>query len=171
MANVNLEHPFREIHGAIERKGIINRQKKFRDDNGRVIFEGRQEAYAVKRPRDFKKNPPQGEELAHHNRWREACLRANQIILSMQEGGLTEQQQFHQRINHIPAYYTQEEAQALYTHYHQRYTAQLPNTRGTHPDPQAPIDKTTRTPKRYHQFPAFLRAMLYLQLKSVTTQN
>ena len=165
MAQVNLTHPFREIHGAIERKGIISRQKKYRDDNGRVIFEGKQEAYAVRNPRDFKKNPPQGEELAHHNRWREACQRANQIILSVQEGGLTEQQRLHQQVNHIPVWYTPEEAQTLYASYQARYKAQLPNTRGTHPDPQAPIDRATHRPKRYHQFPAFLRAMLYLELK------
>ena len=31
-----------EIHGAIEKHGIISRQKKYRDDKGRVIFEGKQ---------------------------------------------------------------------------------------------------------------------------------
>ena len=31
-----------EIHGAIEKHGIISRQKKYRDEKGRVIFEGKQ---------------------------------------------------------------------------------------------------------------------------------
>ena len=63
MAKVNLTHPFAEIHGSIGKDKIINRQKKYRDERGRVIHEGIQEAYAVKHPRDYKKNPPQGEEL------------------------------------------------------------------------------------------------------------
>gem|GEM_PF-4828589 len=37
MATTILEHPVREIHGALERKGIINRMKKYRDDDGRII--------------------------------------------------------------------------------------------------------------------------------------
>ena len=59
-----------------------------------------------------------------------------------------------------------DEAQALYDAYKVRYKAQLPGTRGTHPDPHAPIDKITRTGKRYIQFHAFLRAMLYHELKA-----
>ena len=74
MAIVTYEHPIHDISGAIEKHGIINRRKHYRDDNGKIIFEGKPEAYAVKHPRDFEKTPPQGEELAHHNRWREACL-------------------------------------------------------------------------------------------------
>ena len=32
MAEIKLEHPVREVHGAFTKKGIINRQKKYRDD-------------------------------------------------------------------------------------------------------------------------------------------
>jgi len=42
MAEVKLQIPFDEIHGAIEKHGIISRQKKYRDDSGRVILEGKQ---------------------------------------------------------------------------------------------------------------------------------
>ena len=126
MALVILESPVAELHGALERKGIINRQKKYRDERGRVIHEGRQEAYKVKNPRDWKKTPAKGAELAHHNRWREACLRTAQILQSAQPDGLTQQQIFHKQINHIPDFYTLEEAQTLYTHYRERYLAQLP---------------------------------------------
>ena len=166
MAIVVLDNPFSEIHGALERKGIINRQKKYRDDQGRIIREGRQEAYAIRNPRDWKKTPARGAELAHHNRWREACQRTTQILQSAQPDGLTEQQIFHRQFNHIPDFYTPDEARALYAHYHERFLAQLPGRR-TKPDPQAPIDPVTRTPKRYAQFPNFIRAMIYLSLKSL----
>ena len=53
MAKIILEHPVREIHGALERKGIVNRRKKYRDENGRIISEGKQEAYAVRHPRNW----------------------------------------------------------------------------------------------------------------------
>ena len=66
MASVTLSHPFDEIHGALSKTDdIINRQKKYRNERGRVIMEGRQEAYVMKHPRDFKKNPPKGAELAN----------------------------------------------------------------------------------------------------------
>ena len=109
--------------------------------------------------------PPKGSELAHHNRWREACLRATQIMQSVQPDGLTQLQALRKQLNNIPDYYTPEEAQALYEEYNARFLAQLPNTHGTHPDPQAPTDKKTGLPKRYVQFASFLRAMLYLALK------
>ena len=176
MALVILESPVAELHGALERKGIINRQKKYRDERGRIIHEGRQEAYKVKNQRDWKKTPAKGAELAHHNRWREACLRTTQILQSAQPDGLTDQQRFHRQFNHIPDFYTPEEAQALYAHYHERYLAQLPGStyrpssdapaRRTKPDSQAPIDPVTKSPKRYAQFPNFIRAMLYLELKA-----
>ncbi|MBR2166610.1 MAG: hypothetical protein IJ882_06160 [Paludibacteraceae bacterium] len=46
------------------------------------------------------------------------------------------------------------------------YKAQLPSTRGTHPDPQAPIDKTTHAPKRYFRLDNFIRSMVYQSLKA-----
>lgn len=176
MARMILEHPVREIHGAFTRKGIINRQKKYRDESGRVIFEGHQEAYVVKHPRDWEKTPATGAELAHHNRWREACLRTTQILQSAQPDGLTQQQIFHKQLYKIPDFYTLEEARNLYANYHERFRAQLPGTtyhptpdapaRRTKPDPQAPIDPITGSHKRYAQFPNFIRAMIYLELKS-----
>ena len=42
MAIVNLEVPFAEVHGTLVKQGIIHRQKKYKDENGKVIFEGRQ---------------------------------------------------------------------------------------------------------------------------------
>ena len=171
---LNLTHPFAEIHGSIGKDKIINRQKKYRDERGRVIHEGIQEAYTVKHPRDYKKTPLQGAELANFNRWSEACRRASQILFvarldkapADEQPQLLKQEQFSRQLNHIPDYYTLDEARALLAEYKDRYQAQLPNTRGKHPDPQAPIDPISGRGKRYSQFPAFLRAIIYHTLKS-----
>ena len=187
MAEVKLQIPFDEIHGAIEKHGIISRQKKYRDEKGRIIHEGKQEAYAVRHPRDFKKDPPQGEELKHHNRWREACHRTSQILAAgqpksvkgtSQDPDLTpEERQSHAEVervlkltSHIPDYYTPEAALQLYNDFKARYEKQLPNIRGRHPDPQAPIEPQTGKPKRYLQLPAFIRAMIYQELKTTQQQ-
>ena len=166
MAQITLNHPIAEIHGSLsKRSNIVNRQKKYRV-NGRVIHEGKQEAYSITRPRDFKKTPKQGAELANHNIWSEACRRTSQILQAGQPGGPTEQQLFSRKIDKIPDYYTLEEAQSLLSDFRQRFQAQLPNTRGKHPDPQAPLDPTTGQGKRYTQLPNFIRAIIYHTLKS-----
>ncbi len=70
MAKVELATPFEELHGALSKTDkIINRQKKFRDPDGRIIQVGQQEAYAVKHPRNWKKNPAKGAELANISLW------------------------------------------------------------------------------------------------------
>ena len=66
----------------------------------------------------------------------------------------------------IPDYYTIEEARILFDEFHKRYQAQLPNTRGKHPDPQVPINQKTGMGKHYAQFPAFVRTMIYYSLKA-----
>ena len=184
MAEAVLSHPFDEIHGALSKSDdIINRQKKYRDERGRIIMEGRQEAYVIKHPRDFKKNPPKGAELANQTWWLEACRRASQILfiarldqlpanlspqdLADQQEALIAKERFHRQLSRIPDYYTLDEARALLDEYKARYRAQMPNTRGTHPDPQAPIDPLSGTGRRYAQFPAFLRAIIYHSLKAV----
>ena len=166
MAQITLNHPIAEIHGALsKRSNIVNRQKKFRI-NGRVIHEGKQESYAIQNPRDWKKTPAQGAELANQIVWQEACRRTAQILQASQPDGPTEQQLFERRNNQIPDYYTLEESRTLLEDFRRRYEAQLPNTRCKHPDAQAPIDSKTGKGKQYAQFPAFIRAMLYHQLKA-----
>ena len=166
MAEIKLEHPFAEIHGSIGKNGIVTRQKKYRDDRGRVIHEGKQEAYSITRPRDFKKSPKTGAELANHNLWQEACRRASQILQAGQEGGPTEQQLSNRKIDKVPDYYTLEEAQTLYADFRRRFQSQLPHTRGKRPDAQAPIDPKTGKGKRYTQLPAFIRTTIYHTLKN-----
>ena len=165
MATTILEHPVREIHGAFTKKGIINRQKKYRDEYGRVIHEGSQEGYAVRNPRDYKKNPPKGAELEHINLFRQSCLMTKDILDAEKPETTPAVSVFPPR----PKYYTKEEALALLTDYRKRYKAQLPSTRGTRPDPQAPIDKTTHAPKRYFRLDNFIRSMVYQSLKAGQT--
>lgn len=134
MAEVILSHPFDEIHGALSKTDdIINRQKKYRDDRGRIIMEGKQEAYVMKHPRDFKKNPPKGAELANQTGWLEACRRASQILfvarldqlsttvspqdLAAQQEALLSRERFHRQFSRIPDYYTLDEARALLADY------------------------------------------------------
>ena len=172
MAKAVLHHPVAEIHGSLSKKSkIVNRQKKYRDENGHVVFEGKQEVYAITRPRDFKTTPAKGAELANQLCWREACHRAAQILQAAQPEGPTEQQLFERKLNQVPEYYTLEEARALIEDFRLRYQAQLPNTRGKHPDPKAPIDPKTGKGKQYAQFPAFIRAMLYHSLKSQLSEE
>ena len=162
MATTILEHPVREIHGALERKGIINQMKKYRADEGRIIHEGIQESYAVRNPRDYKKNPPQGAELEHINLFRQACWLTKEILDADKSDETPTVSFLPQR----PKLLTKEEALTLLTDYRKRYKAQLPSTRGTRPDPQAPVDKTTHAPKRYFRLDNFIRSMVYQSLKA-----
>ena len=56
------------MNGEFEKgSGIIMRKKKYRAPNGAVLKEGVQESYKIVNPRDYKKNPPKGAELANLN--------------------------------------------------------------------------------------------------------
>ena len=166
MAKLKLSQPIAEIHGSLDKKsGIIIRQKKYRDERGRVYLEGKQEMYAMRNPRDFKKNPRRGTELANFTYWQEACQRAAQVLQAGRPDGPTEMQLAIRKIEQIPDYYTIEEARAIYENYRLRFQDQLPNTRATTPDPEAPIDPATGQGKRYSQLPNFIRAIIFHQLK------
>ena len=52
-----LAFPVDELHGAVEKDGAIHRKKKYRDADGKIIGEGRQELYKVVNPRDFQRHP------------------------------------------------------------------------------------------------------------------
>lgn len=166
MAELILNQPVAEMHGKFTKRGLIHRKKRFRDDRGHVVAEGKQEAYAILHPRDYKKNPPQGAELANVNLWTEACRRTSQILQAGQVGGPTQVQLDIRKIQQVTDYYTLDEARALYEDFRRRFDAQLPNMRGRHADPAAPIDPNTRQGKRYAQFPNFVRALLYHHLRS-----
>lgn len=167
MAIVNLEVPFAEVHGTLVRKGIIHRQKKYKDDNGKVIFEGRQEAYAVRHPRNYKKNPPRGEELRNINIFREANRLTTELIRLDQE--LKAAQATDKPESAIQVILqdseTAEKAKQLQD-YKSRFKKQIRK-----PDPHAPIDPNTRKRKQYRTLNTFIRAFIYQDLKAKNTQE
>ncbi len=164
MTIVNLEVPFAEVHGTLVKQGIIHRQKKYKDDNGKVIFEGRQEAYAVRHPRDYKKNPPQGEELRNINIFREANRLTTELIHldnKMKTAQASDNSEAaRQAILQDPT--TAAKAEQLQI-YKSRFKKQIKR-----PDPQAPIDPNTRKRKQYRTLNTIIRALIYQDLK---TQN
>lgn len=133
MAEIFYNPAIEKTEGALSKGGLITRQKTFRDARGRIIAFGKQEGYYIVNPRNFKRHPMKGKELEYHNLWRDICHQAKQEL----------------------------DDPELRARWELRFNAQLPYTKGTHPDPQAPIDKTTGAPKRYVQLYAFTRAMLY----------
>ena len=145
MAEVIYQDPVKEIKGALAKHGVINRRKLYRDEKGRVIHEGTPEAYRVKHPRDWDKNPPQGEELKKINRFREACRLTKEVMQAASpESAVTA------------------EERTRYESYRQRYQRQL----GRKADPQAPRDSITGRPKHYYRLDNFIRAMIYQDLKN-----
>ncbi len=132
MAEIIYQHPVQEIKGALAKHGIINRRKLYRDDRGKVIHEGKPEAYAVRHPRNFDKTPPQGNELKHHNRFKQACEQA----------------------------YIELHDEAKRTEWQKRFNAQLKRS-----TPDTPIDSKTGKRKRCSRFDAFVRAVIYAEIK------
>ena len=167
MAQVTLKNPFDAFHGALAPRGIVNRKKTYKIRNSRGVAEGQQEAYAIKHPRDYKTDPPKGEELRNINCWTEASNRAAQLIALEKNGGIIPEELLkHYQYRNVPIYYVWEEAEPLLQAFHARFESQFPGKRGSRPDIESPIDKTTHRPKRYIHFPSFLRAVLYRTLKS-----
>jgi hypothetical protein len=133
MAELFYNPAIEKTEGALSKHGLITRQKIYRDAHGRIISYGKQEGYYMVHPRNFKRHPMRGKELEHHNLWRDICHQAKDELADPERRAQWEL----------------------------RFNAQLPFTKGTHPDPQAPTDKTTGAKKRYVQLYAFTRAMLY----------
>lgn len=117
--------------------GKIHRQKIFRDAKGRIIGRAKNEYFEVEHPRNWKRKPAQGDELANQKSWGKAIY-LTQALLNMDEG---------------------------YAYLYQRFTNQLPTTRGSHPDPLASFDTHKQTYKRYMRFDAYCRAIIRNLLK------
>jgi len=142
MAIVKYNDYVEEIHGATSPRRI-HRKKTFRDANGRIIGKARSETYDVTHPRNWKRTPAEGDELANQKSWgRSAFL--TQALLNSDEG---------------------------YAYLYQRFTGQLPTTRGSHADPLASVDSRTGTRKRYMRLDAYCRAIIrnLLKLTDCTT--
>ena len=136
MAKVKLNVAFSKVIGKLNKQdNTIFRQKKYRAETGKVINYGAQEAYEILNPRDYKKDPPKGAELANINSFAQASRLTTRIIqsgkfsddeLAAMSDELREQT---------------EELRRQLAAFKERFNAQL-----TTPDPQAPILSKTEYP-------------------------
>lgn len=75
MAQVKYKYPIESLSGRVCRKehnGTILRRKHYRDADGNIIGEGGDESFCYLNPRDYKKNPPRGEEERNISLFRQA---------------------------------------------------------------------------------------------------
>jgi len=166
MAQAKLESPVAELHGKYSSDGTIFRQKKYRSSTGTVIHTCVQESYKVANPRNFKKKPPKGDELANMNRFGEAHRRSLALIKA---GKLTPEELVALPLSERE---TVEQLRRQLAAYQLRFDKQL----NAEPDPQAPLlpksspdyNPHSATPqrRRYYSFPAFIRAMISMELKA-----
>ena len=83
MAEITFITPVETIKGKLQnRDKTIFRRKRIFDANGHVIGQLSQEAYIVKNPRDWKKNPPRGAEKQRLDNWTLACQRAKVELMN-----------------------------------------------------------------------------------------
>jgi len=136
MAIVKYNDLVEEVHGATSPRRI-HRKKTFRDARGKIIGKAKSETFDVTHPRNWKRKPAEGDELANQKSWGKAAF-LTQALLNTDEG---------------------------HAYLDQRFTNQLPSTRGSHPDPLASSDAHTHTYKRYMRFDAYCRAIIRNLLK------
>lgn len=160
MAQVKLNVACNQARGKLNKRDkTIFRQKKYRADSGKVINYGAQEAYEVRNPRDYEKNPPKGAELANINSFAKASRLTTLLI---QAGKFTDEELA--AMSDQLREQTEELRRQLAT-FKARFKAQLVT-----PDPQAPILTNTDPQynpnaskiqrRRYRTLNTFIRAML-----------
>ena len=165
MAKVELNVALKNARGKLNKQdNTILRQKKYRADSGKVINYGAQEAYEVRNPRDYKKNPPQGAELENITSFAQASRLTTLLI---QAGKFTDEE-----LAAMPDDLRQqtEELRRQLATFKARFKAQLVT-----PDPQAPILTKTDPQynpnaskiqrRRYRTLNTFIRAMLQQSLR------
>ena len=136
MARAKYNNLIEELHGATS-PGRIHRQKTFRDAGGKIIGKAKSEAFDVTRPRNWKRKPAQGDELANQKSWGKSAY-LTRALLNSEEGN---------------------------AYLYQRFTNQLSVTRGSHADKLASVEPRTKTRLRYIRFDAYCRAILRNLLK------
>lgn len=165
MAQVKLNVACNQVRGKLNKRDkTIFRQKKYRADSGKVINYGAQEAYEVRNPRDYEKNPPKGAELANINSFAQASRLTTLLI---QAGKFTDEELA--AMSDQLREQTEELRRQLAT-FKARFKAQLVT-----PDPQAPILTKTDPQynpnaskiqrRRYRTLNTFIRAMLQQSLR------
>ncbi len=167
MAKVTLTDVVKEITGKYSSDGTIFRVKKFRASNGAVVATGTQEAYRVMNPRNFKRKPAKGAELANMKRFGEAHRRSLELLKA---GKYTTAE-----LSAMPATERErvEQLRVQLADYQARFDRQLTGN----PDPQSPLlsptsplyNHASSTPqrRRYVSFPSFLRVILSQEMKGL----
>jgi len=131
--------------GALDSKHkLITRQKHLHDTRGALTKICKPEAYLQSHKRDYKNNPPQGNELAHLRHFGEAAKQTTALIYAYKFPDTASDEQ-----------------RVLLEQFRRRFESQLKGA----PDPQAPLDKEGGQ-KHYFRFDNFIRAMIYQELKS-----
>ena len=123
---------------------LITRQKHLHDTDGSLTKECEPEVYLQRRKRNYKQDPPQGNELAHLQHFGEAAKRTTALIYAYK---------FPETAS--------DEQRALIDQYRLRFESQIKGA----PDPQAPLGKDGKQ-KHYFRFDNFIRAMIYQELKA-----
>lgn len=123
---------------------LITRQKHLHDTDGSLTKECEPEVYLQRRKRNYKQDPPQGNELAHLQHFGEAAKRTTALIYAYK---------FPETAS--------DEQRALIDQYRLRFESQIKGA----PDPQAPLGKDGNQ-KHYFRFDNFIRAMIYQDLTS-----
>ena len=156
MSQIEFYAPVKNMHGEFEKgSGIVMRQKKYRAPNGAVLKEGKQESYKIVNPRDYKKNPPKGAELANIQSFADSKRVSSEIINSEkitdeELAAMTPEQRAHVV-----------ELQQQLENYRKRFYAQFKK-----PDPQAPFEKKPRPGsmilrrKQYAKLDNFIQAII-----------
>lgn len=156
MSQIEFYAPVKNMHGEFEKGSkIVMRQKKYRAPNGAVLKEGVQESYKIVNPRDYKKNPPNGAELANINSFADSKRISSEIINSEkitddELAAMTPEQREHVR-----------ELRQQLDNYRKRFYAQFKK-----PDPEAPLEKKPRPGsmkllrKQYAKLDNFIQAII-----------
>lgn len=104
MAHVELSHPIESITGKLgKQERIVYRQKGTYAPDGAKIGTCVQEAYVISKPRDWKKMPPKGEELAKIERFQKACRLTQQALADDSPTKTHWQQRWQAQIKHPEA--------------------------------------------------------------------
>lgn len=164
MSQATFQPPFDKLIGKYGKKTVL-RQKIYRHEDGTIIAEGVKEAYPLENPRDYKRKPPKGDELANINLFGDV---SHQTALIINSASYTEEQ-----LNALP------EGQRLIilqrreqlADFKTRFVAQT-----TKPDREAPIDKNSLASnlprrKKYKTLRTFIQAILRERAKSQSAQS
>lgn len=123
MSKVRLTDPVESLQGKISKKGeTVFRCKQYRDERGRVIGKGPQEAYVVANPRDRKKNPPSAAEQRHLDLFGEASRRTAQEIAPDSPRRAYWEQRFRAQLKHPEHTIPDDPSSPLRKTYHQLNT-------------------------------------------------